>query len=222
MIFQFLWCFFWGMHYKAGKGEKWMYLIFLDTETTGVNPDIHRIVEIAYKVIDSITGKPVISYDSVVAQSREVWANVDPSSLEIHGLTFEEVLNGKSERAIAAEITNDLNKLGLKEKGGVFICQNPSFDRIFFLQMIDAELQDSYGWPYHWLDLASMYWAIRIKSDPNALKDFNESDLSKDAIALYCGLKEEEWPHRAMNGVNHLIECYEALFGKLVPSISGA
>lgn len=200
-----------------------MYLIFLDTETTGLNPEKHRILEIAYNVIDSTNGKTILSYESIVAQSADIWGNVDSDSLEINGFTWDKVLNGKSERAIAAEISNDLNKLGLKEKGGVFICQNPSFDRVFFLQMVDAELQSTYGWPYHWLDLASMYWAMRLKIDPNLVKEFKESDLSKDAIAAFYGLPVEEKPHRAMNGVKHLIACYEALFGKqLSYSNSGA
>ena len=51
-----------------------MYLIFLDTETTGLNPEKHRIIEIAYRVIDSITGKGLVSYETIITQSAEVWA----------------------------------------------------------------------------------------------------------------------------------------------------
>ena len=190
-----------------------MYLIFLDTETTGLNPEKHRILEIAYKAIDSITGKAAVSYECIVSQTAEVWAEADPSSLEFTGFTWEDTLRGKTEKAVADEISNDLNRL-LSHKGGIFICQNPSFDRAFFIQLINVDIQQHLGWPYHWLDLASMYWAVQFLQERTAALNFKESDLSKDEIAKHYGLAPEKSPHRAMNGVNHLISCYEAIFGK--------
>ncbi|HEY4832827.1 MAG TPA: 3'-5' exonuclease [Waddliaceae bacterium] len=191
-----------------------MYLIFLDTETTGLNPKKHRILEIAYKVFDSISGKPTLWYESIVAQSPEAWAEADPTSLTFNGFSWEQILKGKTEKVIASEIANDLNHLGLREYGGVFICQNPSFDRSFFIQLIDSDLQKNYGWPYHWLDFASMYWAVRLLQDPESAKKLKEHSLSKDEIAKYYGIQTEQFPHRAMNGVDHMITCYEAVFGK--------
>lgn len=187
-----------------------MYLIFLDTETTGLNPEKHRILEIAYKVVDSRSKQVILSYDAVVSQPREVWAAADPGSLTINGFTWEEVLHGKTEKVVASEISNDLNHLKLGEQEGVFICQNPSFDRLFFIQLIDADLQEHFGWPYHWLDLASMYWAI-CQETGTILTE--ERSLSKNAIAQHFGLPPEEAPHRAMNGVKHLMACYQAIFG---------
>jgi oligoribonuclease len=189
-----------------------MHLIFLDTETTGLNPEKHRILEIAYRVIDSLRGKVVISYSSIVAQPPEIWAAANPASLQINGFIWEDLLHGKSEKVVASEIANDFNHLGLGNKEAVFLCQNPSFDRSFFIQLINAEIQENYGWPYHWLDLASMYWAARFLQSPP--KNFKESDLSKDEIAKHYGIPAEPLPHRAMNGVNHLIACYEAIFAK--------
>ena len=196
-----------------------MYLIFLDTETTGLNPQKHRTIDIAYKVFDSITGKDVISYESIVAQPDWVWAEADPQSLQFNGFKWEEILQGKTEKSVASEILNDFHHLNLAQKGGVFICQNPSFDRCFLLQLIDAEMQEHYGWPYHWLDLASMYWAARVLQNQECAKVFQEHNLSKDEIANHYGIAAEQLPHRAMNGVNHLIACYEAIFGKFAAHI---
>ncbi|EKE08172.1 MAG: hypothetical protein ACD_17C00306G0003 [uncultured bacterium] len=70
------------------------------------------------------------------------------------------------------------------------------------------------SWPYHWLDLASMYWAIAMKKATQ-----NQGPLpwvtgvSKDQIAAQYRLPEEKKPHRAMNGVEHLLLCYEAIVG---------
>lgn len=189
-----------------------MLLIFLDTETTGLDPEKHRTLEIAYKVIDSQTNRTVVSYQTLVSQPLEIWAEADPESLQFNGFTWEETLSGKQEKVVAGEILNDLNRLGLGDKGGVFICQNPSFDRAFFTQMINTELQRHNGWPYHWLDLASMYWGVRLSREPEFSKKIEEADLSKNKIAAFYGIAEEKDPHRAMNGVDHLIACYTALF----------
>ncbi|MCC5831861.1 MAG: 3'-5' exonuclease [Chlamydiales bacterium] len=189
-----------------------MLLIFLDTETTGLDPDKHRTLEIAYRVIDSLTDRSIVSYETLVSQPLEVWAEADPESLEINGFTWEETLSGKPEKVVASEILNDLNHLDLGKKEGVFICQNPSFDRSFFTQLINVELQRHNGWPYHWLDLASMYWGVRLSRDPEFSKGVKESDLSKNKIAGFYGIGEEGMPHRAMNGVDHLITCYKSLF----------
>lgn len=180
-----------------------MLLIFLDTETTGLDPSKHRALEIAFKVVDS--NQVVVSYETLIAQSDEVFAAADPESLKIHGITRQIALKGKSEATVAAEIVNDLNHAGIREKGGVFICQNPSFDRAFFIQLISVEEQKAMRWPYHWLDLASMYFALH----PTVTR---EKELSKNQIARALGLPPEKEPHRAMNGVNHLVECFEALF----------
>lgn len=190
-----------------------MILVFLDSETTGLNFKKHRLIEIAFKAIDSETGRTLCSYETLINQPREIFAAADPTSVKINGITFEEILDGKSERVVATEIIQILNHLGFSEKSGVFICQNPSFDRFFFCQLIDVDLQDRLKWPYHWLDLASMYLAVRQVNDKLSIKKIKEKGLSKDSIANYFGLAPEEQPHRAMNGVNHLIACYEAMFG---------
>lgn len=62
--------------------------------------------------------------------------------------------------------------------------------------------------PYHWLDLASMYWMVI--HEEGSIKDA-EISVSKDSIARRLNLPVEEKPHRAINGVQHLIECYRAL-----------
>jgi DNA polymerase-3 subunit epsilon/oligoribonuclease len=54
-----------------------------------------------------------------------------------------------------------------------------------------------------------MFWAYCHLS-PGAPKSefFKEMSLSKDAIAARLGLPPEEKPHRALNGVAHLLACY--------------
>ncbi|MCP5470014.1 MAG: 3'-5' exonuclease [Chlamydiales bacterium] len=190
-----------------------MLLIFLDCETTGLDPQKHRVIEIAYKIYDTEKKRVIVSYDSIVSQPAEVMAEASMESLRINGFTQEMIMSGKSERSVSAEIINDFHRAGIGEGKAVFICQNPSFDRTYFTQLISVEMQKEFRWPYHWLDLASMYWA----TNKDACKE--ERDISKDAIAEALSLPAEQSPHRAMNGVVHLMQCYSALFQLQIPEL---
>jgi DNA polymerase-3 subunit epsilon/oligoribonuclease len=188
--------------------------IFLDTETNGLNAFIHRVLEIAFKIVDLATGKVVDHYSTVVHISENDWAKSDPVSLQINGFTYALSEEGVPASEVSIAITNLLQKNHIGRDNAVFICQNPSFDRIFFSQLINPEIQESFKWPYHWLDLASMYWAEAMRAgrlDP--LKLPWKTGLSKNKIALTYNLPPEESPHRAMNGVDHLILCYERVIG---------
>lgn len=196
-----------------------MLMIFLDSEMTGLNPEKHRLLEIAYIVIDSTTGSRILSYESIVKQTEEVWANADLESLKVCGFSWEKVLKGKSESLVASEITRDWTQMGLSDKTGVFVCQNPSQDRMFFNQLISSDLHQKYGWPYHWLDLASMYFAVLQLEDKKTVRDLKESGLSKNKIASHYGIPPEKKPHGALAGVEHLLACYEAMFGKIGSSV---
>jgi hypothetical protein len=63
--------------------------------------------------------------------------------------------------------------------------------------------------PYHWLDLASMYFVQRLVFEQK--KQEFSLKLSKNAIAKALSLPIESIPHRAMNGARHLLLCYTNL-----------
>ncbi len=188
--------------------------VFLDTETNGLNSQIHKIIEIAFKIVDLTNGALKEEYQTLVAQPIEVWEKSDQESLRINGFTWDEVSKGKMARHVSQAIIDIFTRWGIRRKKAIFICQNPSFDRIFFSQLVDPDTQELLSWPYHWLDLASMYWALTI----NRAKEQRgplpwETGFSKDLIALQYKLPEEAKPHRAMNGVAHLLLCYQAVVG---------
>lgn len=188
--------------------------IFLDTETNGLNPHKHKILEIAYKILDVKTGDLKHSFESIIAQPQEEWKKSDPESLKITGFTWEEVCQGKKIDHIARLIVMTFNEWNIKQKEAIFICQNPSFDRAFFSQIVDPDLQESLKWPYHWLDLASMFWAENVQKGKSHLASYPwETGVSKDIISAAYQLPPEVKPHRAMNGVDHLLLCYEAVVG---------
>ena len=183
--------------------------IFLDSETNGLCPFTHRLLEVAFKVVNLLSKEEVCSYNAIVRQPEAIWQKSDLESLAVNGFTWEKCLQGKPETIVKTQIINLFHKHHLVQKKALFICQNPSFDRIFLSQLIDPKLQNELNWPYHWLDLASMYWAVLLRQNHQPY----EKSLSKDAIAEHYGLPPEAKPHAAMGGVDHLLLCYEAVVG---------
>lgn len=188
--------------------------IFLDTETNGLNARTHRVLDIAIKIVDLITGRELETYQTKVALSRELWDKGDPDSLRVNGYTWEEMQGAPPPETVAQEIIDLFARHNIKRRKAVFICQNPSFDRAFFAQLIAPETQELLSWPYHWLDLASMHWALMLDRAKHKKSPLPwETGYSKDMIASYYRLPPEQKPHRALNGANHLFLCYTAAVG---------
>lgn len=184
--------------------------IFLDSETNGLNVRKHHICELAYKIIDVKSGKILDTFDSFIYIPYEEWKKSDPASLEVNGFTWDDLKNAPKPQQVAEEVKLSFKQCGIERGKAVFICQNPSFDRAFFSQLIDSDVQEQLNWPYHWLDLASMYWMKCLHSNgPNPW----DTGVSKNKIAESLGLPPEADPHKAMNGVDHLLLCYEAVVG---------
>lgn len=186
--------------------------IFLDIETTGLDSTRHCPIDIAFKIIDLSTGNVKGSYQSVVKQSWEKWEMRDPASIKINGFTWEDIIQGKEIGVIREEIVAMFSQHKIQRGGAAFICQNPAFDRAFFNQLIQVYKQEQLNWPYHWLDLASMYWAMyvnQMRQSGNPLPE--KISLSKNDIARHYQLPVEGHPHKAMKGVEHLIACYQAV-----------
>ena len=184
--------------------------IFLDTETNGLNAMRNHIIEIAYQILDVQTGVTQDSFETKVFVPFKEWKKSNLASLQVNGFSWEDIKEGKPSEEVATAIKHSFHSCKVQRGNAVFICQNPSFDRAFFNQLIDADIQEELNWPYHWLDLASMYWMkCMLKDSPPPWK----TGISKNAIAAFYNLPPEEHPHKAMNGVNHLIACYKAVVG---------
>lgn len=191
-----------------------MQAIFLDIETTGLDIFSHRILEIAFKIVEVGSGGEKLTYRTIVKQPQEIWQKRDRSSIEINGLTWEQIQLGKEEEAVRAEIIEIFTSFGVKRGKTIYVCQNPAFDRAFFAQLISVSTQEKNQWPYHWLDFASMHWALQVKHYRDHNLPFpSELNLSKNAIAASYQLPLEPTPHSALNGVNHLLLCYRTVVG---------
>lgn len=100
-----------------------MKKIFLDTETTGLEPG--RIIQLTYCICDTTT-------DGIekVFFAKNFFFSVDyvePSAQAVHGFDVKSLRllsNGKDFQDAAGEIAEDL-------KGGIFIAHNVNFDKKF-------------------------------------------------------------------------------------------
>jgi DNA polymerase-3 subunit epsilon/oligoribonuclease len=172
------------------------------------------LLEIAFKVVDVTSGHEKLTYQTIVKQPLEVWEKRDPASVEINGFTWDKVQLGKEEEIVRKEIIQIFTDLSIARGTTVYICQNPAFDRNFFAQLVDVYTQEQMQWPYHWLDFASMYWALQVKNHRETGGAFpSDTGLSKNAIAQHYQLPSEISPHSALNGVDHLLLCYRTVVG---------
>lgn len=183
--------------------------VFLDTETNGLDHTIHNILEIAFQIVDLTTGEVLESYEHLVKLSEEEWSQSNLYSLSFNGITKEQMLTGSPLPLVSKEIKNIFKRHNILKGKAVLICQNPSFDRIFFAKLVDINYQEAHQYPYHWLDLASMHFAKSILQGIPP----DEINLSKDHIAAYYHLEKEVRPHRALRGVQNLVTCYQHVLG---------
>lgn len=191
-----------------------MWAIFLDIETTGLDCTRHCPIDVAFEIVDMTTFCRKYRYQSLIKHPANVWERADPSSLLVNGYTFDQISRGKDLSTVTEDIISIYTSFKIERGKAVFICQNPAFDRAFFMQLVDVYTQEKLRWPYHWLDFASMYWALLIKDNEKNSIPFPESlNLSKNEIAKTYNLPAETTPHCAIQGVEHLMSCYQALFG---------
>ena len=186
--------------------------VFLDIETSGLDPFRHEPLEIAFIIADLLRKKELAHYESLLQISPEEWGHRDLESSKVNCISLEMLSFGKKRVHVAKEIEEILLEYSITNKRAFFICQNPSFDRPFFSKIISPGRQKLLDFPYHWLDLASMYFAKKLVYDQEQ-QEFS-LEISKDAIAAALALPPEEHPHRAMNGVRHLYLCYSNLLEK--------
>jgi oligoribonuclease (3'-5' exoribonuclease) len=157
-------------------------LVFLDTETTGLDPEKHEVWEIAWAVNDWSVEVRTLPHDLATA---------DPEALRMNGY-WQRGLIG------APDVRTDLM---LKDilKGNTLVCANPTFDRMFLRKRWGGE-----PWHYRSIDVESMALLALGYERPKGLKDI-AADLRK------LGYDIPVPDHSAGKDVEVLRECYKAL-----------
>lgn len=168
-------------------------LAFVDTETTGLDPDKHEIIEIGCLIYDQ-------EKDSVVTEWEK---KIKPSHIE--SASSEALrINGYVNNSI--EYTGGLKpaliKLNSLVKGCVIIGQNIEFDIRFLTNaMKDFDMSPAWRWNRK-LELMSLVW--------KDLKDTDISGLSLAATCSHFGISNEG-AHGALIDCRRAYEVYKCV-----------
>lgn len=192
-----------------------MRAVFIDVETTGLDFDRHVPLDVGAVVVDLHNMSCIATYYELIKCYSIQWDHADHQALEVNGFDIDNHFASKESWEVGNELLEFLVHHGILRGQSIFICQNPSFDRIFIHKLISQKKMNDFNLPYHWLDLASMYWikALDINKPVNGhtLKKHSPISLSKDTIASMLGIPKEAKPHKGLQGAEHLFECYKAL-----------
>lgn len=157
-------------------------LIFLDTETTGLDPELHDVWELAWAVNDGEIEAAIVPHSIVKA---------DPKALSMNGYykRVHYVDQGMNVDILVREML----------EGNTLVCANPTFDRMM--------LRKRWGYePYHYrsIDVESMALVVFDWDRPRGLKDV-AAELRDRKHAV------PEPDHSAAKDVEVLRACYHAL-----------
>lgn len=111
-----------------------MRYCYIDTETTGLNPDEHEIIEIA--IITEYDDGSVVNWSSKVRPAHIETAH--PKALEINGYNEDDWADAPSQRVVAKLVSQHL-------KGAIVVGHNVRFD----IEFIDA-LFSQQGVKHRW------------------------------------------------------------------------
>lgn len=184
-----------------------MRAAFIDIETNGLNFNLHVPLEIAVIGCDLNSTTPCFTYNTFIQCSKQDFESSQQDALKVNGITYEDVKDAPTYFQVMNEMEEKFKTHNIVRNKALLICQNPSFDRPFFHKIVPEDHMRNLNFPYHWLDLASMYW-MKYYYDRSFI---DELSLSKDAIAKSLELPEEIKPHRAYNGAKHLMDSYNSL-----------
>lgn len=188
-----------------------MKIIFLDIETNGLDPQRHVPIEIGILIYDLDKNDEFEAFTSFIALDAEDKKNSCLTAMQVNGIVDRIPKDAPEIDMVERAIEMFFLQNNISSENCFFLCQNPTFDRPFFHKIIPQIRMNHLGWPYHWLDLASMYW---FKSITNGLKlQSTKCILSKDSIAKCLGMDPEPMPHTAIQGAAHLAKCYLILTG---------
>lgn len=168
-------------------------LIILDTETTGINVDNDRIIELAAIRVESVDGAPTIT------EAMDLFIDLPPGEIlppkitELTGITDEML---KNEGATGDEAARQFANLARSKTDALFIAHNAQFDACFLRRLLRGyELP-----PVKWLDTFTV--CKDRKPYPHKLSNM---------ISAYGLDGQVENTHRAIDDVYALYAVLQAL-----------
>ncbi len=174
---------------------------FIDVETTGLNPNIHEVIEIGCIIVERGDGGPAdlrIVEEIEMKLKPEHLENAEEGALRVNGYNDADWLFAYTQK-------QGFELLAQKTKGCVFVAHNVAFDWGFVAASF-ARLGIEHGFTHHKLDTLSIAFA-----------KFNGTDeikhLSLRALCEHFSIVNEK-AHSALPDVRATIEIYKRLMQK--------
>jgi DNA polymerase III epsilon subunit-like protein len=159
---------------RVGGAMKGTDLVFVDTETTGLDPRTHELLEIAFiRVSQDWQSGESPKFTVLEEWSRKVFPEnlktADPMSLRVNGYT----LHGWKD---AVNIADALKEFSEKTAGAIMVAHNVAFDA-GFLDTYFSKFGIRNKMHYHRLDTVSMAYA-KLHGIPEVTR-FSLAELCK-------------------------------------------
>lgn len=157
-----------------------MDLVFVDVETTGLDPERHELIEVAAVRVHPHTLEPIDHASARVRPGR--LADADPRALEVNGYTDEAWRDAVTLQAALRQVAPLLD-------GAVVAGHNVGFDWAFLSRGFARAGLPLPAVDYHRVDTASLAWPLLAAAEIDS--------LSLDAVCAALGLSRPS-PHRAL------------------------
>ncbi|MBI4118904.1 MAG: 3'-5' exonuclease [Parcubacteria group bacterium] len=169
-------------------------LAITDVETTGLDYQLHEIIEIGLILADQKTLK-VLDEWSVKVKPRKIKTAAE-AALKVAGYNKLDWLG-------AITLKEAMEAYSKKTKNAIFVAQNSFFDWSFLSEAFKSTGIEDHT-DYHRVDLFTIGWFNSSKL--KGLKKFTLKEMCR-----YFGLEPEPLPHRAPNGAHKAYEVLQKL-----------
>jgi len=171
-------------------------MYFVDTETTGLNPNIHTILE--FCCVKKVNRKEVDRLSFKIIPSSDDLANADPQALKINFFNSEQWhREGISQQLACRKIADFM----IGSKGSATIAHNVRFD-VAMIKSLLSRNNVEHRLPYRLVDTQSVAYAI---FEPLGLRSF-----SFDSIRNFLGWDKHN-AHTAEKDVLDLMRLWDLL-----------
>lgn len=172
-------------------------IVFLDLETTGLDPKVHEIIEVAAIQVDALS---LIELDVLHMRVKpERLGDASVHALNMNGFDVEEWEDASFIGAALIQLYPLLD-------GAILAGHNVAFDRAF----LDAAYEYLKLQPpkidHHTLDTASLAWPLYVNGEIDSL-----------SLATVCKALNVEGgpPHRALSDARRSLGCARRLLGQI-------
>lgn len=170
-------------------------LAFVDVETTGLDPRVNDIVDLAVITVDQDSIEELHRYNTRVMPPTDTV--VHEKAVEVNGFDREvwqksNALPLETAMKVFSEVTRE----------AIMVAHNITFDWSFIEEAFRKTGIDNHM-DYHRIDMFTLAWSKLYWTN---IQRFNLKHICE-----YIGIGEEPEPHRAINGAEKILQVYREL-----------